>query len=90
MKRESKPRWTLADINNLIDMFSNGCSLKDMAAELGRGETAVKERICRLRRDGIIPAAAPVHTETMPVPWPFAGWDEGHRKHPTFLHRQLP
>jgi hypothetical protein len=52
----------------------------------------VKMRLSKLRDAGHLPASEVKgnHTEAMPVPWPFAGWDEGHRKHPTFLHRQLP
>lgn len=92
MKRESKSRWTLADINNLIYMYRHGTSIEEIAAELGRTECAVKVRLSKLRDAGHLPASEVKgnHTEAMPVPWPFAGWDEGHRKHPTFLHRQLP
>lgn len=92
MKRESKSRWTLADINNLIYMYRHGASIEEIAAELGRTECAVKMRLSKLRDAGHLPASEVKgnHTEAMPVPWPFAGWDEGHRKHPTFLHRLLP
>lgn len=92
MKRESKSRWTLADINNLIYMYCHGASIEEIAAELGRTECAVKMRLSKLRDAGHLSASEVKgnHTDAMPIPWPFAGWDEGHRKHPTFLHRQLP
>lgn len=82
MKREIKPRWTLADINNLIYMYSHGVSIKEIAAELGRTEAAVNMRVSRLRAAGHLPApkAKREHTESMPVPWPFPGWEEGIRR----------
>lgn len=91
MRRENKPRWGLDDINNLIYMYRHGASIEEIAAELGRTECAVKVRLSKLRDAGHLPASEVKgnHTEAMPVLWPFAGWDEGHRKHPTFLHRQL-
>lgn len=92
MRKETKPRWGLDDINNLIYMYRQGTSIEEIAAELGRTECAVKVRLSKLRDAGHLPASEVKgnHTDTMPIPWPFAGWDEGHRKHPTFLHRQLP
>lgn len=92
MRKENKLRWGLDDINNLIYMYRQGTSIEEIAAELGRTECAVKMRLSKLRDAGHLPASEVKgnHTEAMPVPWPFAGWDEGHRKHPTFLHRQLP
>lgn len=91
MRKENKLRWGLDDINNLIYMYRQGTSIEEIAAELGRTECAVKMRLSRLRDAGHLPASEVKgnHTEAMPVPWPFAGWDEGHRKYPTFLHRQL-
>lgn len=92
MRKENKPRWGLDDINNLIYMYRHGASIEEIAAELGRTECAVKVRLSKLRDAGHLPASEVKgnHTDTMPIPWPFASWDEGHRKHPTFLHRQLP
>jgi len=92
MRRENKPRWGLDDINNMIYMYRHGASIEEIAAELGRTECAVKVRLSKLRDAGHLPASEVKgnHTDAMPIPWPFAGWDEGHRKHPTFLHRQLP
>lgn len=92
MRKENKPRWGLDDINNLICMYRHGASIEEIAAELGRTKCAVKMRISKLRDAGHLPASEVKgnHTDAMPIPWPFAGWDEGHRKHPTFLHRQLP
>lgn len=92
MRKENKLRWGLDDINNLIYMYRQGTSIEEIAAELGRTECAVKMRLSKLRDAGHLPASEVKgnHTEAMPVPWPFAGWDEGHRKHPTFLHRLLP
>lgn len=92
MKKGNKTRWGLDDINNLIYMHRNGASTEEIAAELGRTECAVKMRLSKLRDAGHLPASGVKgnHTDAMPIPWPFAGWDEGHRKHPTFLHRQLP
>ena len=92
MRKENKPRWGLDDINNMIYMYRHGASIEEIAAELGRTECDVKMRLSKLRGAGHLPASEVKgnHTEAMPVPWPFAGWDEGHRKHPTFLHRLLP
>ena len=92
MRKENKPRWGLDDINNLIYMYRHGASIEEIAAELGRTECAVKVRLSKLRDAGHLPASEVKgnHTDAMPIPWPFAGCDEGHRKHPTFLHRQLP
>jgi len=92
MRKENKPRWGLDDINNLIYMYRHGASIEEIAAELGRTECAVKVRLSKLRDAGHLPASEVKgnYTDAMPIPWPFAGWDEGHRKHPTFLHRQLP
>lgn len=92
MRKENKLRWGLDDINNLIYMYRQGTSIEEIAAELGRTECAVKMRLSKLRDAGHLPASEVKgnHTEAMPVPWPFAGWDEGHRKHPTLLHRLLP
>lgn len=91
MRKETKPRWGLDDINNLIYMYRQGASIEEIAAELGRTECAVKMRLSKLRDAGHLPASEVKgnHTDAMPIPWPFAGWDEGHRKHPTFLHRLL-
>ena len=92
MRKENKPRWGLDDINNMIYMYRHGASIEEIAAELGRTECAVKVRLSKLRDAGHLPASEVKgnHTDAMPIPWPSAGWDEGHRKHPTFLHRQLP
>lgn len=92
MRKENKPRWGLDDINNLIYMYRHGTNIEEIAAKLGRTECAVKMRLSKLRDAGHLPASGVKgnHTDAMPIPWPFAGWDEGHRKHPTFLHRQLP
>lgn len=92
MRRGNKSRWGLDDINNMIYMYRHGASIEEIAAELGRTECAVKVRLSKLRDAGHLPASEVKgnHTDAMPIPWPFAGWDEGHRKHPTFLHRQLP
>lgn len=92
MRKENKPRWGLDDINNLIYMYRQGTSIEEIAAELGRTECAVKMRLSKLRDAGHLPASEVKgnHTEAMPVPWPFAGWDGQSRKYPTFLHRLLP
>ena len=82
MRKENKPRWGLDDINNLIYMYRHGASIEEIAAELGRTECAVKMRLSKLRDAGHLPASEVKgnHTEAMPVPWPFAGWNEGIRR----------
>lgn len=82
MRKENKPRWGLDDINNLIYMYRHGASIEEIAAELGRTECAVKMRLSKLRDAGYLPASEVKgnHTEAMPVPWPFPGWNEGIRK----------
>lgn len=58
------PRWTQRDEQYLDDAVSVGTSYTKMAYQLNRSVGAVKTRICKLRKQGIIP---PIDPDALPA-----------------------
>lgn len=70
--------WTAEEEQTLRELHNQGCDTRTIAERMGITPQRVTSKLYKIAHDAAAPKEKPRKgTETMPVPYPFPGWDAG-------------